>query len=203
MARRADHTREELNDLILKAAWKIIGKGGTEALTARGIAAEIGYAPGTIYNLFESMEALSLQINGRTLDELYMVLSDPELTDSSKSITQNLKRMATAYNHFARDHHPYWLMLFNNKWNAGRPFAPWYHEKIDRLFEPVEKILQPLFAPKQDRQKKLAARALWASIHGLCILRETGKIPLVAGKEADEELSSYLIDNFIAGLERK
>ncbi len=71
MARRKDHSREELKDLILQAAWKIVGAEGYEGLTARRVAAEIGYAPGTIYNLFASMDDLCQQLCGRTLDDLY------------------------------------------------------------------------------------------------------------------------------------
>ena len=38
MARRSDHTREELKNLILEESWKIIEKQGFEGLTARCIA---------------------------------------------------------------------------------------------------------------------------------------------------------------------
>lgn len=67
MARRSDHTRDELRTLILEAAWSIIGQENAEGLTARRVASEIGYAPGTVYNLFESMDDLILNINLRTL----------------------------------------------------------------------------------------------------------------------------------------
>ena len=41
------------------------------------LADAIGYAPGTIYNVFTSMDALYLQVNGRTLDMLYGILNSP------------------------------------------------------------------------------------------------------------------------------
>ena len=45
MARRTDHTREELKDLIINAAWTIIETEGAPGLTARKLASAIGYAP--------------------------------------------------------------------------------------------------------------------------------------------------------------
>ena len=75
MARRNDHTREELKDLIIEESWRIIEKHGFEGLTARRIAKNIGYAPGTIYNMFISMDDLYLQLNAKTLDLLLATLS--------------------------------------------------------------------------------------------------------------------------------
>ncbi len=85
MARRSDHTREELKVLIIEESWNIIKKHGFEGLTARRIAKNTGYAPGTIYNLFSSMDDLYLELNAKTLDLLLAVLSDPKCHDPKKS----------------------------------------------------------------------------------------------------------------------
>jgi len=70
MARRKDHTREELKALILQSAWQIVEEQGLPQLTARNIGKAIGYVPGTIYNVFPSMEILQLHLNGITLQRL-------------------------------------------------------------------------------------------------------------------------------------
>lgn len=202
MARRSDHTKDELKELILAAAWKIVGKNGFENLTARRAAKDIGYAPGTIYTLFQSMDDLYLQINSKTLDMLYDVLNSPLCNDAKKTPLQNMKTMANLYMEFARTHRPYWLMLFNHKMPEERKSQDWYQKKIDRLFMPLEKLFQPLFSSTQAKQKKIAARVLWASVHSLCFLQETGKIPLVGGKAPAQEMSSYLIDTFVSGLKK-
>ncbi len=202
MARRADHTRQELKKMVLDAAWKLAGKGGFAALTARSLAAEIGYAPGTIYNIFRSMDDLYLEVNGRTLDELHKVLSNDACNDPSKSPAENMKQMASLYAEFARDYNSYWLMLFNYRLPESRQSLSWYQEKINLLFVPLENLLRPLFAPKQDRQRKMAGRILWASVHGLCFLQESGKIALVGGETVAGEMSSYLVDTFMKGLKQ-
>jgi len=200
MARRSDHTREQLKQMILKKSFEIIGMDGFEGLSARRIADGIGYAPGTIYNLFESMDDLYLQLNAETLDRLYAVLNSAACNDRAKNPVQNMKKMAALYMKFARDNRPYWLMLFNHKLPEGRKAQAWYQDKIDLLFTPLENLLQPLFGPRQDKKRKMAARVLWSSVHGLCFLQETGKIALVDEKAPAETMAGYLIDTFVAGI---
>ena len=200
MARRSDHTREQLKDLILETSWKITGREGFGGLTARRVAGEIGYAPGTIYNVFESMDDLYMQVNARTLDDLYGALGSYACNDPKKSPVENMKAMAALYMQFARDRRPYWLMLFSHRLADGRQVPAWLQEKIDRLFVPLENLLRPLFGAGQDKKRKIAARVLWSSVHGLCLLQETGKIGLVGGDEVAAEMTDYLIDTFVAGI---
>lgn len=201
MARRADHTREELKAIIIDAAWNIVGEGGVEALTARKIAEEISYAPGTIYNNFQSMDDIYLQVNARTLDVLYSALSSDTCNSPSKPIVYNLKSMAAIYTKFAQEYNPYWLMLFSSHLPENRTGNEWYKEKIERLFEPLEGLLSPLFLPRQKKQKRIATRTLWASIHGLCFLQETGRMPVIDGQEHSQDMAHYLIECYIAGIQ--
>jgi hypothetical protein len=146
------------------------------------------------------MDDLYLQINSRTLDLLYNVLNSAECGNTAKSPIQNMKKMAILYMEFAKDYRPYWLMLFNQRLPESRKEEGWYQEKIDRLFDPLENLLQPLFSAGQGQKRKMAARVLWSSVHGLCFLQETGKISLVGGKTLAVDMASYLIDTFIAGI---
>ena len=62
MARRSDHTREELRRLILQAARRIIRDKGVAALSARKVASDIGYTVGTIYQHFNGMDAILITV---------------------------------------------------------------------------------------------------------------------------------------------
>ncbi|MEL7049187.1 MAG: helix-turn-helix domain-containing protein, partial [Pseudomonadota bacterium] len=70
MARRTDHTREELHALILDAAEKLIIEGGIDAFSTRAIAREIGYTSGTLYQYFSDSQDILLHINARTMHGL-------------------------------------------------------------------------------------------------------------------------------------
>ncbi|MCB9964848.1 MAG: TetR/AcrR family transcriptional regulator [Rhodospirillales bacterium] len=200
MARRSDHSREELQTLILDTAWTLVGQGGTETLSARKLASKIGYAAGTIYNHFDSMDDLILRVNGRTLDELFAVLNSPACNDPAHSPVQNMKKMAALYMEFAKTRAPYWLMLFNTALPPERTEITWYQEKIDLLFAPLETQLTSFFTAGQEKRKKMAARILWSSIHGLCFLEETDKLPLVSGKIGALDMANYLIESFVSGV---
>jgi len=71
MARRSDHTSDELTALILAAARRIVCDDGIDALTARKIANAAGYTVGTIYQHFGNMDDLVHRMNGETLRLLY------------------------------------------------------------------------------------------------------------------------------------
>ena len=203
MARRKDHTREELSELILTTAWNIIGKEGFEKLTARAIAKNIGYSPGTIYNTFDSMDDLYLKVNARVLDILYETLNDPAHQNPRRNAENNMISMASAYMAFARDYRPYWMMLFRLQLSDARKIDPAYQEKVEQLFKPLERLLSPFFEAHEARQLKMASHTLWASIHGLCFLQETGKIPLVdQNQKAAEKMANFLIKTFVKGLGR-
>ena len=70
MARRNQHSREELQDLAVAAVLEIAERDGVHAVSARSVARQIGYAPGMLYHLFENRDDLILHANARTLDTL-------------------------------------------------------------------------------------------------------------------------------------
>lgn len=200
MARRKEHTRAELEEMMLAESRKIIGESGFEGLTARKLAEAVGYTPGTIYNVFKSMDDLYLRLNAETLDRLYDVLSAPACNNPECAPLQNMKLMAAHYKDFCQQNRPYWLMLFEHKLASGRQAPDWFTEKIERLFLPLEDLLRPYYAPVADKKRKMAARILWSSVHGLCFLEQTGKFGLVNDEATINTMMDYLIDNFIAGI---
>ena len=58
MARRSDHSREELREMALAATEEIIDQQGLAGLTARKVAAGIGYTVGTLYLVFRNLDDL-------------------------------------------------------------------------------------------------------------------------------------------------
>lgn len=200
MARRSEHSRPELENLMLEQAHRIVGESGFEGLTARKLAESVGYTPGTIYNVFHSMDDLYLRLNGHTLDILYGVLNGPACNDPRQPSVANIKAMAAEYKEFCNQYKPYWLMLFTHRLPEGQAAPLWFTEKIERLFEPLERLLQDFYGPGEEQQHKMAARVLWSSVHGLCFLALTGKFRLVGDDTTINAMMDYLIENFVAGI---
>lgn len=199
MARRNDHNREQLRELILEASWDIVAQEGLGALTARRIASRVGYAAGTIYNIYDSMEGLYIHLNAKTINLLLATLNDPSCNDKNLEPVDNMKCMAMAYMNFAREYKNHWLMLFTLN-VTNKSGEEWYHKKVEELFIPLENQLISFFKEEQLKELHMATRLLWSSVHGLCFLQQTNKISIVESKSNSEDVVNYLIENFVAGL---
>ncbi len=194
MARRSDHTKEELLSITLDAAKNIVIEDGYRNLTARKLAEKIGYTPGTLYNMYGSMDGVILEINSITLDRLAheILHSRPP---PSNDIEVSLKGMAHAYLNFARKNQALWLMVFDHKMADGSESPLWLKEKIESLFTPLEEILKNSDSDKVTNKQKLIARTLWASVHGICYVEQSNKMPLISDEGADKMIDC-LIENF-------
>lgn len=202
MARRNDHSRDELKELIILNAVTIVTHEGFHTLTARRLAKDIGYTPGTLYNIFGSMDGLCFAINSRTLDAMWDHITNPAHYTHNLTITDQLKTMARLYLEFAAQNSQLWLMVFNHALPQGQKSPPWYREKITNIFSPLEKIISPLYSVGQEIERALCARTLWSSVHGICYMEETNKTPLIT-QHPPLDMAYYLIENFICGLESK
>ncbi len=70
MARRNDHTREELVNLTLTTVKDFLDENSYHELSLRKIANMIGYVPSTLVNIFGNYNLLLLHAVAQTLDEL-------------------------------------------------------------------------------------------------------------------------------------
>jgi AcrR family transcriptional regulator len=197
MARRADHTREELTELAISAGIELIEKEGFSKFSARKVATNIGYSIGTLYNVFGSYDDFILHIHARTLDGWYEAMQSALERDKSG---QPIRALARAYVAFCREHYALWLALFEHHMSEERPLPEWYVPKMARFFTLVENILLPDMHNNRAKAKR-AARVLWAGIHGICILALSGKLDLV-GADSAEILAMSLVDNYMAGMTR-
>ena len=196
MARRGEHSREEIRDMAMEAAEQIIVEQGHDGLTARKVASEIGYTVGTLYLNFENLDDLIMHVNARTLDRLYQVMASGEIQNLTDE--ERLIRLGQIYVHFAYGDPHLWALIFEHRLPEGQPTPEWYIEKIMQIFSVVEETLKP-FAPLQNENEiSQAARALWAGVHGICILGVTQKLGDV-GKDSVQGLARSLIVNYLNG----
>ncbi len=187
MGRRSDHSREGLVQMAIDSAESIVKNGGMSALNARAVAKDIGYAVGTLYNLFENIDDLILHINSHTLDDMYEHIKG----------AKTMKNVGKRYIDYANSEPHLWRMLFEHRVEKEAPFPDWYREKINNLFELVESVLSRELDDK--KEVKRAARTLWAGIHGICILSINGTLELTSSETA-HTLTNSLIDNYLEGL---
>lgn len=196
MARRADHSREELYDNALAAARTIVETGEFRALTARSVADAIGYSPGTLYNVFANLDDMIVHLNGRTLDALYDRLADhvPSATPE-----QRLAQLLEGYLGFLEDNPNLWSVLFEYALPDGKVPPEWYARKVEKVLGLLEDALAPLFGPDDADARAAAARTLWAGLHGICSLSSSGKLQIVSTQSV-RAMAEGLIANYVTGL---
>lgn len=195
MARRSEHSLQQIKDMIIDATEAIIDAGGVETLTVRNIAKSIGYTVGTIYMLFFNLQDLLVQVKGRTLDQM---AADLQQAENGNDVEQRIRALALAYLSFANRNYHRWRMIFEQGHQPEQRIPEWYTQKIEQIFVPIEALFQQLSPENSEEQVRLAARTLWCSVHGVCMLSLNGNLGRV-GVEDAEAAVGLLVDNFIRG----
>ena len=70
MPRRSEHSLDEIRALALDAVEDLVASHGPTAISARKVAAQIGYTVGMLYHVFDNVDDLVLQANARLVDQL-------------------------------------------------------------------------------------------------------------------------------------
>src|SRR5262245_33957483 len=199
MGRRSTHPPQDLRVLILDAAQEIIAAQGLAGLSAREIARRVGYSPGTIYNIFENLDDVVLNVEARVLDALDVRLSELQQGENAAGARDRLLHIANAYLAFTQDRPRLWNLLFEHHMPAGTELPTWYRQKLERLADQVERALAPHFPPGKEADCQRTARVLWAGVHGITSLATADKLPLVTTDTA-ARLIDDLVTTFLAGL---
>jgi AcrR family transcriptional regulator len=194
MARRSDHSREELEKLAVDAGYALLAEEGLAGFSARQVAARIGYTIGTIYNVFGSYDTFLHHVHARTLDAWHDFLQEALARRGNRDALQTL---ALAYVEFARTNYNLWVALFEQRREDGAPLPDWYEAKLRRLVQVAETILLP-YVDHNTTKAKRATQVLWAGIHGLCVLSLSGKLKLIKADSLNA-LVQALVENYLRG----
>lgn len=189
MARRKDHSPDELRQLIRHTVLELVHKEGLQQLTARKIARQIGYSPGTLYNLYTDMDSLIQDVNRMTLQDLRQYCLDL-ITPLPVGIDR-IMALAHGYYDYACTARAAWMLLF-------RPievpdWAPDYRQSLRELFDILARTLSECCG--HDQQDALTQTHLfWGSLHGITMLALDGRLDLV-GAADPRALVSRLVTN--------
>lgn len=195
MAKRSEHTQEELKTLVLSAAETIVIEEGFSELKVRRIAAEIGYTVGSIYMVFTNMADLIMHINAKTLDAISAQLEQAQ----NCSTEQSIEALVMTYLSYASHNFNRWRTVFDYALSAKTEIPDWYQEKVNSIFTPLEVRFAELAPEFSEDYRKRATRALWCSVHGICVLSLTDQDDKTHISDIEETLV-LLVRNFMSGL---
>lgn len=195
--------KEEVRRKIIDIGHALIAQGGSEALQARVIAKQVGISVGSIYNLVGDIDALHRLINSELLDELGMV-GTSTIDDLDKRGVKDLRlrllALAHAYLRFVEQHQNQWtaLLAFNrNTTSADTP--DWYMVRLEMLFDIISDNLEDTPLGDDPERCKIAARALWSSVHGIVTNSFIGRDDAIL-KDSTLAQIDLLITVFVKGL---
>jgi len=196
MARRNDHTREELVALTLNTVKDFLAENSYHELSLRKVATMIGYVPSTLVNVFGSYNLLLLHAVAQTLDELSEEAK--QVVAKSKNPNTALYELAYCYHDFAQRHPYRWQLIFEHNMN-GETLPEWQSERIDAMTGMLEQLLQ-VIAPQRSQSEVLkASRVLWSGVHGITLLSVDDKFfaaEPIDGKVLIENLLSNYLSNW-------
>ncbi len=196
MARRSDHSREELKELALQSAEELLNEKSARELSTRQIAAKMGYTVGTLYQIFKNLPDLLLHVNARTLKILYDNCQNLDLSKDEHQ--KNILAYANVYLQFAHSHPGLWELIFDNNILNSDDLPDWYLNQVNCLFSLIEIQLKAIQPASSDLEITKTSRVLWSSVHGICTLSINNNL-FAKSACSSEELIQSLIKNFLIG----
>ncbi|OBT04282.1 hypothetical protein A9267_18510 [Shewanella sp. UCD-FRSSP16_17] len=198
MARRKEHTHEEINEMAIVAVMEYLQAASLDGLSLRKVASQIGYAPSTLINIYGSYQQLLLRVSERVLVNLYQHLADLNVDCSQDEPINIIEAMAHGYCQFAFEHKAGFKLVFEISAPDNVSLSSSHQHAIDSLFGLISQQLKHVFAQVSEQQITLMSRVLWGGIHGLTCLAIDGKL-FTTETELPTMLSSH-VQGYILGM---
>ena len=181
MGRRSDHSREELEELILSEGHRLMAETGYARFSAREVAKRIGYSIGTIYNVFDSLDALLLAINSRTFVIWAAWLRDKLAVAGEDRIAA----LVAGYFDFAGRNPNIWMAIYDHRPPPGDAVPDSYRNQRAALTGIVEEEIARVLPPAARGAAAALARSLVALVHGHCLFALNGTFALLGEQEPE------------------
>jgi len=175
MGRRSDHTRDELEQLIVGAGHTLLAEVGYQRFSAREVAKRIGYSVGTIYNVFDSLDDLMLAINGRT----FLIWAETVARNLEKAGSDRIAVLVAAYFDFATSNRNLWMAIYDHRLPVGVPFPERYARQRGVLTAILQGEIAAVLPPEHRDRAPALARSLLATVHGHCVFALNGTFALL------------------------
>ena len=199
---RRDRERQELRQSILEAARQIAAEEGWPAVTIRKVAEKIEYSPPTIYEYFNSKEAILAEEKREGFR--LMIAGIEAVRDATSDPRQRLRAMGLAYWDFVWKHPEMYQVISGLGVGValcGPDTPPELSqkeegEKVMALYrEALEALLPGPHRSMDELNSKVCV--LWGLFHGFIALLMAGRIPMAARDQilalADQTITDLLV----------
>ncbi len=195
VARRNDHSKEELQELVIAATRELVDRLGPTQVTARTIADSVGYTAGTLYTHFNNLQTILLHVNAINLVDLKQTI---ERASTGRTPPQSaLLEMGFAYLDYAERHPHRFALMFTSNLPHGEDAPDYLQQNIDALFQLVEDELRKIAPDADDQTMELGVRSLWSGVHGVVSLSTADQL-FTKRWRADRHILRTLVEQFLS-----
>ena len=181
MARRADHTKQELVAMTIAAARTLIAEEGIENFSARALSRAIGYTPGTLYHHFRDLDDIVTHVNGLTISGVADAFAKAKRSSDPRRMLHNY---ADAFVGYIFENPKLWEALFEFRRAEGAEIPAWYRDSIEGLAQTIAPCFLKLRAGASKAEASEAAKLIFASIHSVISLHNSRRIALLLHRDA-------------------
>ena len=176
MGRRSDHSRSELEALILETGQDLMEEVGFAHFSAREVAKRIGYTVGTVMRVFGSVDALVVAINSRTFTMWARWLEECLQGTQGR---QRIRALVKGYFDFASQRRNLWSAIYEHRVPNRVGIPEHLAEQRSQLMNIVtHEIALVLPSERKDEAERLS-RSLVATVHGHCSFALGGSFALM------------------------
>lgn len=200
MGRRSEHSRSELQGLIINATGELIDTQGADRVTARMIAEAIEYTPGMLYSVFKNLDDIFLQVNTASLEDLHSSCRDA--SQNKDNPRDAILAIGNAYVDFALSRQNRFKLMFKPTIRNDLSAPPAYLEKSESLFGLITEQLKHLSPNTTENDLMVGSRALWCGLHGATTSVLSGRL-MSKVWQADKQVAQSLMSQYLVGWEQQ
>ena len=207
----AERRRSKIRARILSAAESVFAREGAEGLSIRRLAENIDYSPAAIYKYFSSKDELVDELKESFFE---LILENVNrIVDTSTPFSERSRDCVATYVRIATEKPHHYAAAFTGESASGDgpvDGEPGFDtSKKGQAFNVLRGMIAEgveIGAFRSDVDPALAAKSLWASMHGLAMM--IVHIPSFPALRPDqqtisrEDFISFHADQAIRGLER-
>ncbi|MCW3846317.1 TetR/AcrR family transcriptional regulator [Sphingomonas sp. LB-2] len=179
MGRRSDHSRAELEALILAEGHRLMAEVGYARFSAREVAKRIGYSIGTIHNVFGSHNRLVMAINSHT----FTLWAEAMRARLDAGPADRIAVLVESYFSFAAENPNLWMAIYDHRLPEGEQIPERDREQRAGLTGMVEAEIIRVLPPERAGRAAALARSLVATVHGHCAFALTGTFALLGEED--------------------
>lgn len=170
----ADRRRQRVRDMILSAAERVLATSGADGLSIRGLAEKIDYSPAAIYKYFKSKDEIIDELKESFFAKLMAQVHS--LHDETRPFAWRMRNAVATYVRIAVEKPHHYLAAFSGQISEDGPNEDdpeFGMSQKGAAFEMLKGLVQEGINSghlRKDLDAALAAKSVWASMHGLAMM---------------------------------